>query len=436
MWISGYLTHLPGVGAPPVLVGALLLTVLVVGCALGARASRRSALLGGLIGLVASFVNLLVLGAILAEPGSTNALRPGWALTLMGFLAFGAVAGAAAGWAFGRFLPSRTTDETDAADWLGRFGLVACAAALPVLLSGGLVTSTNTGLAVPDWPRSYNANMFLYPLSRMTGGIYYEHAHRLFGSLVGLSVLVLFVFTLIVEGRRWVKAVAGVAFLGVCAQGVLGGIRVTSATATASELGAQTLADNTRSVGLALLHGTSAQLLFGLLCALAAFLSQRWRNSGSARPMREDGVLRGASGALLGALALQLLLGSATRHMHSTHALITHIVFAVVVLSLALVAGFRAASRHAADGTLRRTGRAVSHLAMVQVILGVVAALLVLPYAPGKTDSTGAVLFATAHQATGALLLGSAAALTVWARKLTAPARSGATVPSGPSVPA
>lgn len=419
MWIVGYLTHLPGVDLPPSVVGAVLLGVFVIGCALAARGASRPLTRGAAIGLVAAAVNLLVLGAILAEPDSTNGLRPRWVVTVLGFVAFSAVAAGAGAWVFARFSAKNPRVEHPA-DWLARFGVVACAAALPVLLSGGLVTSTNTGLAVPDWPRSYNANMFLYPLSRMTGGIYYEHAHRLFGSLVGLTVLVLFVFVLAVDRRRWVKAVAAAAFFAVCVQGVLGGIRVTSATVTSPEMSPDTLADNSRSVALALVHGTSAQLVFALLCALAALLSRRWRCPDEQTGRRGDPGLRSVSVALLIALVLQLVLGSMTRHMHSTHALITHILFAFVVLALALVGGFRASHRHADDPTLSRVGRWVAGLAMTQVVLGAVAALLVLPYGTGKADPPIAVLFATAHQATGALLLGSAALLFVWTRRLPA----------------
>ena len=76
-----------------------------------------------------------------------------------------------------------------AADWHGVMAAATTSAIVLVVVAGGLVTSTETGLAVPDWPNSYGVNMFLYPLSRMTGGIYFEHAHRLYGSLVGLTAL-------------------------------------------------------------------------------------------------------------------------------------------------------------------------------------------------------------------------------------------------------
>ena len=48
-----------------------------------------------------------------------------------------------------------------------------------LLCSGGLVTSHGAGMAVPDWPNSFGYNMFLFPVSRWVGGIFYEHTHRL-----------------------------------------------------------------------------------------------------------------------------------------------------------------------------------------------------------------------------------------------------------------
>jgi len=72
--------------------------------------------------------------------------------------------------------------------WLA---LATLAATAMVVKAGGLVTGFDAGFSVPDWPSTYRMNMFLYPLRRMTGGIYYEHTHRLFGTLVGLSAIVM-----------------------------------------------------------------------------------------------------------------------------------------------------------------------------------------------------------------------------------------------------
>ena len=64
-----------------------------------------------------------------------------------------------------------------------------------------------------DWPNTFGTNMFLYPLSKMTGGIYYEHAHRLFGALVGLTTIGLAVRLWRFDGRPWLRRLAVLAVL-------------------------------------------------------------------------------------------------------------------------------------------------------------------------------------------------------------------------------
>src|ERR1700737_4682073 len=88
------------------------------------------------------------------------------------------------------------------------FGLVSAVGVLVLISSGGLVTSHEAGMAVPDWPNSFGYNMFLFPISRWVGGIFFEHTHRLIASLVGLLTLVLCGMTLVIENRLWVKWLA------------------------------------------------------------------------------------------------------------------------------------------------------------------------------------------------------------------------------------
>ena len=108
-------------------------------------------------------------------------------------------------------------------DWLT---LARVAATFVLLCSGGLVTSKGVGMSVPDWPTTYGYNMFLFPLSGWVGGIFYEHLHRLIGSAIGLMTMILAAWMFSVEPRRWVKILALIAFVAVCVQGLLGGMRV------------------------------------------------------------------------------------------------------------------------------------------------------------------------------------------------------------------
>src|SRR5215831_15156834 len=110
---------------------------------------------------------------------------------------------------------------------LHRFALfTACCTALLIFI-GGLVTSTESGLSVPDWPTTYGWNMFAFPVSKWVGGIFYEHSHRLVGTVVGMLSIALVIISFKVEDRRWVRRLAVGVLVAVILQGVLGGMRVT-----------------------------------------------------------------------------------------------------------------------------------------------------------------------------------------------------------------
>ena len=103
--------------------------------------------------------------------------------------------------------------------------LVAVSTAV-LIFAGGLVTSTGSGLSVPDWPTTYGWFMFTFPLEKMVGGIRFEHTHRLIASTVGFLILVLAVWLRLAEPRRWVRRLGYVALGAVVTQGILGGITV------------------------------------------------------------------------------------------------------------------------------------------------------------------------------------------------------------------
>src|SRR2546427_4718249 len=124
------------------------------------------------------------------------------------------------------------------------------------MLLGGLVTNTGAALAVPDWPSTFGYNMILFPWSRMVGGIFYEHSHRLMGALVGLLTLAL-ATVLWREGGR-LRRLGLLAVVAVLAQGLLGGLRVVLLQDT-----------------LAIFHGLLAQAFFALLAAIAVLTAPR-----------------------------------------------------------------------------------------------------------------------------------------------------------------
>src|SRR5712672_520892 len=88
---------------------------------------------------------------------------------------------------------------------LHRFAKFVAGCTVLLVLAGSLVTSTGSGLSVPDWPSTYGWNMFTFPPSKWVGGILYEHGHRLIASSVGFLTIVLAVWLWLSEPRRWMR---------------------------------------------------------------------------------------------------------------------------------------------------------------------------------------------------------------------------------------
>lgn len=409
MWFVGYVARFPGVQAPGWLLMALLLACLAVGGWLAGRHTGRGPRGGLQVGLLVGVLNLLVLGSLLTDTTTPNRFIPSAAWWLPGSLLLAAALGAA-GALLGR--PRAPADPPLLVrHGLAAFASVGAAATFLLLVAGGVVTGHEAGLAVTDWPNSYGYNMFLYPLSRMTGGIYYEHAHRLLGSLVGLTTLVLAVQLWRVDDRRWLKLLGLGALLLVIGQGILGGLRVT---------GHFTLSDDPTvvrpSLTLAIVHGVTGQLFFGLMVALAALTTRRWREAPPPQARGGAGLDRRLAAILLGALVLQLVLGAVLRHADAL--LYAHISLAALVLGVGMVLGARLNLRYRDLPTLRRLGHAAMHAVAVQFIIGFVAL-----YARGLTEAAGRphaldVVITTCHQALGALLIATAVLAVLWTRRL------------------
>ena len=90
-----------------------------------------------------------------------------------------------------------------------------------LIFVGALVKSTESGLSVPDWPTTFGKNMFLFPLSSMVGGIFYEHSHRLIASLVGLCILINTVLIQLSNHIKYIKILSWITLCSVIIQGIL-----------------------------------------------------------------------------------------------------------------------------------------------------------------------------------------------------------------------
>ena len=174
--------------------------------------------------------------------------------------------------------------------------LVAFSTAV-LIFAGGLVTSTGSGLSVPDWPNTYGWFMFNFPFEKWVGGIRYEHSHRLIASTVGFLILVLAVWLWRAEPRAWVRRLGYLALGAVIMQGILGGITVL-----------WYLPDP-----ISIAHASLAQIVFCLTTAIALFTSRSWTQSAMSAAA-DDAVLQKLTIATTGWIYVQILIGATMRH--------------------------------------------------------------------------------------------------------------------------
>lgn len=440
-WAVAYVLRLPGDFVPPIALGIAIIVTQLAGSFLAGRSTRGGApALAGLgAGLIASAINLLiVLSAFSGEaPEGEEPLHPLYAVAV--YLPLGAILGAVAGFMGGR-RGEKTTSGADA-NWLGRFAILNAAGAFILLIVGGIVTSADVGLAVPDWPASFGANMFLFPLSKMTGGVFIEHAHRLLAVLVASTTAALLVWTLLSKAGALAKLVAVIASALVITQAIMGGLRVTQADGAGSPTAAveaaqvdetpasdsdaaPTLTDNSRSKALRLLHGIFGQVYVATLALLAVMLSTRWRAGAPAQMHEAARGQRSLNLIALIALVMQIGFGAAVRHFDlQMHALSTHLVWSIIALILLLAAGVRAQKRLGPNWPiLRRCGAATKHTVLLQMGLGVIALIGAMMYHDVEPPPALYILMRSPHQAIGCLLLITTTLLTAWTLRLTLPA--------------
>ncbi|HEX9047441.1 MAG TPA: COX15/CtaA family protein [Verrucomicrobiae bacterium] len=232
------------------------------------------------------------------------------------------------------------------------FAVVNAVATFLLIGLGGLVTSHEAGMSVPDWPTSYGYNMFALPIKFWQGGVIYEHTHRLLASFLGVLVVALtrwlggyasrkplaivgafelaagvsiFLFfpnikaighfltgiggVVLLASLVWVRNRASdrlllwcgwIAFGLVQLQGLLGGLRVA-------------LFLNWLGVP----HGAVAQAFLVLTAAIALFTSRWWIESAE---KKQRSVPRGLRSHVLYVTILifvQLLIAATMRHQHS-----------------------------------------------------------------------------------------------------------------------
>lgn len=295
-----------------------------------------------------------------------------------------------------------------------RFTVFVAALAFLLLVAGGLVTSNNAGLAVPDWPTSFGS---MYRMPQMIGGVKFEHGHRMIAEFVGLLTIIVAIWTWMVDKRRWMRALTIGAVLGVVFQGVLGGLTVL----------------NFLPPAISTAHGVVGQTMFCVLAAIAVFTSKSWLDEPSERiTMKDAKPLIRHSWMLIGFLYLQLILGAAFRHVWTkwgppgsnhwpVHKIIhmflyPHILNSLFVAGLILYLGMRGLSKHANIPHIKQPAMGLLMLLILQLLLGVAAYMVRVVQGVNDVQPTIALVGVTvAHLGVGALILALTVVFTIQA---------------------
>ncbi len=298
---------------------------------------------------------------------------------------------------------------------LHRLAVVTASATFILIFVGGLVTSTGSALAVPDWPLSFGK---FFP--KMEGGVLYEHGHRMAAGMVTILTLVLMIWAWRSERRKWVRYVATAAFGLIIVQAVLGGLTVLLLL----------------PLPIAVAHAATAQAFFCLTVSLALFTNPRWdgareRAAGLRRSPRGD--RRPALPALAALTTLviyaQILVGAVMRHMGAGLAIpdfplsfgriippldsgfiainFAHRCGAIVVTAIVLWTVARVLGGYRGESWLRRPALGLIALLVIQIGLGAITIW-----------SERAVIPTTAHVAIGAAMLATSLTLTLRAFRL------------------
>jgi len=259
-----------------------------------------------------------------------------------------------------------------------------------LLLAGGLVTSTDSGLAVPDWPLSFGG---LFP--PMVGGIRFEHTHRVVAATVGLLTLILTIWIGVKEMRAGVRRLAIACLGAVVLQGILGGLTVLYRLPTV----------------ISVAHACLGPIFFCLVVVLAEVTRPPATEKISGEEKDSSPLFR-ISLITTYLVFFQILLGAVVRH--TGEGVGFHVSFAFLVLLLTGFLVTQTLNHFGDERALLRPSLFLGFLVLIELFLGIGA--FIFTQVEGTRAGLGEVIFPTLHQALGSLLLATAVIVTLRSR--------------------
>jgi cytochrome c oxidase assembly protein subunit 15 len=269
-----------------------------------------------------------------------------------------------------------------------RPALVCVGLTFLLILAGGLVTSRDAGLAVPDWPLAYG--QLNPPRWYLIENIRTEHGHRLVAAVVAMATIVLGLRIRRFERRPWVRKMGAAAVGLVALQALAGGLRVLRL-----------------SIDLAMVHGWLAQMFFALVVAIATVTAPGWHQGQAAVSSR---IGRIAAAALV-VVTSQLVAGLLVRHLSANQGSLAtagvfhlHVVLAAVILWLT-VHMKRIVGREGRSAPIILPIRALPPLVSLQMGLGIASFAIVENMAFDRQANFLESWLPTMHVAAGAAIL-------------------------------
>jgi len=268
--------------------------------------------------------------------------------------------------------------------WLHRFAIFLAVCTLFLLIAGASVTSNEAGLSVPDWPLSYGKVM-----PDMTGGVFYEHGHRMVATTVGFLTIILAVWLWRADNRSWMRKLGWISLLAVIVQGVLGGLTVIYLLPR----------------GVSITHACLAQLFFSTTVAVALFTSPGWKRGAEIVIDESTPSLRTLAVLAPVVVLAQLALGAAYRH--KLLGLVPHVIGALIVVGVLLTVAMFALQQFPKQEAIKKAAMSMAALVLLQVFLGI-AAYMSRIYATESGQSMPVMVLSTvAHVGVGALTMAS-----------------------------
>lgn len=291
--------------------------------------------------------------------------------------------------------------------WLARLTKFTVFMTVVLLSAGALVTSTGSGLAVPDWPLSYG--QFFPP---MIGGILFEHGHRLIAGAVAILAVIQAILIYKYEERTSVKRLAAFSVAVVLTQASLGGLTV--------------LLRLPPQVSVS--HACLAQIFFSTVVIIALMTSKTWAQFKPTESVSGDSFLQLLTTLLPVAFFVQLIFGATMRHTgaglaipdfplsfghwvpsYFTSAILIHYCHRVGALTMVILVTAtvtRIYQKHLFNQTLTIAGGLLTAFVALQIMMGAMIIWLRKP-----------VPLTSAHLVVGACCLATSVVLAVLVKR-------------------